>query len=248
MYFFHNPLFGVSQLDLDVFALHLLSISLDNSVIKCYIKFVIANFNLCLCSMIYTIVLAKEMITMGQVAIKEEEIFTYQDYILFPDNGKRYQIIDGEIYMSPAPIPYHQKILANLEDILRQFVKTNKLGVVFFAPCDVLLSDVDVVQPDIFFISTERMGIIKDKYIEGAPDLVIEITSPYTKKLDKIQKKRLYEIYKVAEYWIVDVDKKTLEVFSLKDNTYKTIAVHKEEDVVASVLMKGLKFNLQEIF
>jgi len=185
---------------------------------------------------------------MGQVAIKEEEIFTYQDYILFPDNGKRYQIIDGEIYMSPAPIPYHQKILANLEDILRQFVKTNKLGVVFFAPCDVLLSDVDVVQPDIFFISTERMGIIKNKYIEGAPDLVIEITSPYTKKLDKIQKKRLYEIYKVAEYWIVDVDKKTLEVFSLKDNTYKTIAVHKEEDVVASVLMKGLKFNLQEIF
>lgn len=185
---------------------------------------------------------------MGQVAIKEEEIFTYQDYIYFPDNGKQYQIIDGEVYMSPAPVPYHQRVSANLEEILRRFVKTNKLGEVFDAPCDVLLSDINVVQPDIFFISMDKLDIIKDKYIKGSPDLVIEITSPYTKKLDKIQKKRLYEIYKVAEYWIVDVDKKTLEVFSLKDNTYKTIAVHKEEDVVTSALMKGLKFNLQEIF
>ncbi|MFH1562352.1 MAG: Uma2 family endonuclease, partial [Nitrospirota bacterium] len=164
---------------------------------------------------------------MRQTAIKEDEIFTYQDYIHFPDNGKQYQIIDGEVYMSPAPIPYHQRVSRELNNILNEFVKKNKLGEVFFAPCDVLLSDINVVQPDIFFISTEKLAIIQDKYIKGAPDLVIEISSPYTKKTDKLQKKRLYEIYKVAEYWLVDVDTKTLEVFSLKGNSYKTMGIYK---------------------
>lgn len=185
---------------------------------------------------------------MRQVAIKEEEMFTYQDYIHFPDNGKRYQIIDGEVYMTPAPVPYHQKILWKLAELLGRFVKEDNLGEVFIAPCDVLLSDVDIVQPDIFFISTEKLAIIQDKYIEGAPNLVIEILSPYTQKLDRITKKRLYESYKVAEYWIVDTDKKTLEVLSLKGSSYKTMGVYKEEDNVASELIKGLKFSVKEIF
>lgn len=185
---------------------------------------------------------------MRELAIKEDEMFTYQDYIHFPDNGKQYQIIDGEVYMSPAPVPYHQWVSANLEEILRRFVKTNNLGEVFDAPCDVLLSEITVVQPDIFFISTEKLAIIAEKYIEGAPDLVIEITSPYTKKIDKLQKKRLYEIYKVAEYWLVDVDEKTIEVLSLKGNSYKIMGVYKEGDIMESDLLKGLKFNVKEIF
>ncbi|MDI6734834.1 MAG: Uma2 family endonuclease [bacterium] len=185
---------------------------------------------------------------MRQAAVKEEEMFTYQDYIHFPDNGRRYQIIDGEVYMTPAPVPYHQKILLNLAEILRNFVRRNNRGEVFIAPCDVLLSDVDIVQPDIFFVSREKLAIIKEKYIEGTPDLVIEILSPYTQKLDRITKKRLYEVYKVAEYWIADTDKKTLEVLSLKGSSYKTMGIYKENNTVESDLIKGLKFNLKEIF
>lgn len=92
------------------------------------------------------------------------------------------------------------------------------------------------------------MSIITEKCIEGVPDLAIEITSPYTKKLDKLLKKRLYETYKVQEYWIVEPDKKTIEVFSHTGRTYKTIGVYKEEDIVESNLIKGLKFNIREIF
>ncbi|MEW6095325.1 MAG: Uma2 family endonuclease, partial [bacterium] len=148
---------------------------------------------------------------MSTVATEEEK-WTYQDYVQLPNNGKRYQIIQGEVYMSPAPVPYHQEVLWNLAQMLSNFVRKNRLGKIFIAPCDILLSDVNVVQPDIFFISKENLNIIKDKYIEGVPDLIIEITSPYTQKLDKIVKKKLYETYKVKEYWIVDVDKKTLQI------------------------------------
>ncbi|MEW6607897.1 MAG: Uma2 family endonuclease, partial [bacterium] len=91
---------------------------------------------------------------MPILATKEEK-WTYEDYVQFPDNGKRYQIIQGEVYMSPAPVPYHQRVLAKLGNILYRFVNLNKLGEVFYAPCDVLFSDEDVVQPDIFFISKE---------------------------------------------------------------------------------------------
>ncbi|MEW6608051.1 MAG: Uma2 family endonuclease, partial [bacterium] len=147
---------------------------------------------------------------MSTVATEEEK-WTYQDYVQFPDNGKRYQIIQGEVYMSPAPVPYHQRIIRKLGKIIDEFVTRNDLGEIFYAPCDVLLSDINVVQPDIFFISNENLDIIKDKYIEGVPDLIIEITSPYTQKIDKLLKKRLYETYRVQEYWIVDADKKTLQ-------------------------------------
>jgi Uma2 family endonuclease len=184
---------------------------------------------------------------MNTVALKEEK-FTYEDYVHFPNDGKQYQIIRGEVYMTPAPVPYHQRVIRKLGRILDEFITTNKLGEVFYAPCDVLLSDEDVVQPDLFFISNEKMSIIKDKYIAGIPDLAIEILSTYTKKLDKLLKKKLYESYGVKEYWVVDIDKKTIEVFSLKGRSYKTIGVYKGNDIVQSDLINGLKFNLKEIF
>jgi len=184
---------------------------------------------------------------MRQSATKEEK-FTYQDYIHFPDNGKRYQIINGEVYMSPAPVPYHQRIIIKLSKILDEFVAKHNLGIVFIAPCDILLSDEDIVQPDIFFISNENLNIIKEKYIEGVPDLTIEITSTYTKKLDKLLKKRLYETYQVKEYWVVDVEKKTLQRFAHRGRSYEEIGSYKVGDIVESNLIKGLSFNLKEIF
>jgi Uma2 family endonuclease len=150
--------------------------------------------------------------------------------------------------MTPAPVPYHQRIIIKLGRILDEFVTKNNLGIIFVAPCDVLLSEEDVIQPDLFFISNEKMSIITDKYIAGVPDLAIEILSTYTKKLDKLLKKKLYESYGVKEYWVVDIDKKTIEIFSLKGKSYKTIGIYKEKDIVESDLIKGLTFSVKEIF
>ncbi|MEW5694303.1 MAG: Uma2 family endonuclease [Candidatus Hydrogenedentota bacterium] len=184
---------------------------------------------------------------MSTVATEEEK-WTYQDYVQFPDNGKRYQIIQGEVYMSPAPVPYHQRIIRKLGKIIDEFITRSNLGEVFYAPCDVVFSDENVVQPDIFFISTAKLSIITDKCIEGVPDLIIEITSPYTQKIDKLLKKRLYEIYRVQEYWIVDVDKKTLQIFSHTGKAYEEIGNYKVGDIVRSELLKDIAFSLTEIF
>lgn len=96
--------------------------------------------------------------------LKEKVRFTYEDYLLLPDDGKRYQIIEGVLYMVPAPAPWHQDIARKLVILLNEFVERYKLGRVFFAPCDVILSEEDIVQPDIFFISKEREHIITESF------------------------------------------------------------------------------------
>jgi len=173
-------------------------------------------------------------------SVRELTKFTYEDYLYLPDDGKRYQIIEGEIYTTPAPIPYHQKILLRLAQLVRNFVEERDLGEVFLAPCDVILSDEDIVQPDIFFISKERLDIITQKNIQGVPDLIIEIVSHYNPKIDKILKKKLYERYGVREYWIVDPEGREIEVFVLEKGKFHS--------VFESHLFKGLKVDPKEIF
>lgn len=172
--------------------------------------------------------------------VKEVMKFTYEDYLRLPDDGKRYQIIGGEVYMTPAPIPHHQRLLTRLFKILDDFVTKESLGEIFLAPCDVILSNEDVVQPDIFFISKERLHIITQKNIQGAPDLIIEIVSHYNPKIDKILKKRLYERYGVKEYWIVDPERREIEILALKREEFHSI--------FESHLFKGLKLDSNEIF
>ena len=142
--------------------------------------------------------------------------FTYEDYLRLPDDGKRYQVIEGEVYMVPALTPYHQDILGRLFVLLRTFVEEHRLGKVYCAPCDVILSQEDVVQPDIFFICKEREDIITKKNIQGAPDLVVEVLSQFTAKLDRTLKTGLYERFGVKGYWLVDPDQKQIEVLALK--------------------------------
>jgi Uma2 family endonuclease len=180
--------------------------------------------------------------------LKERIKFTYEDYIHLPDDGKRYQIIEGEIYMTPAPIPYHQSILINLLILLRDFAENYKLGKIYCAPCDVILSDENIVQPDIFFISKEREYIITEKNIQGAPDLVVEILSPSTAMLDKTLKIKLYEKFKVKEYWLADPGKREMEVLTLKGKSFESVGVFKGEESFESPLLKGLRVHLRSIF
>ncbi|MEK7280457.1 MAG: Uma2 family endonuclease, partial [Nitrospirota bacterium] len=152
--------------------------------------------------------------------------FTYEDYAHFPDDRKQYQIVDGEVYMVPAPVPYHQRVSWNIEIIVHNYVSRHDLGEVFHAPCDVILSNENVVQPDIFFISKDRLNIITEKNISGPPDLIIEILSPYTEKLDRTLKRDLYARYGVSEYWLADPATKSIEVLSLSGKEFSSIGIY----------------------
>jgi Uma2 family endonuclease len=187
-------------------------------------------------------------IEMTSHAFEIDEKFTYKDYLHLPDDGKRYQIVNGELCMVPAPTPHHQIVLTRIFKLLDSFVTKWNFGTVLLAPCDVILSDVDVVQPDILYISHERLNIIKSKNIEGAPDLIVEILSPYSQKIDKISKTKLYARFGVKEYWIVDPDKKEVAVLQLKGGAYKRQGVFGIKEAFASKLMKGLTVKIIEIF
>lgn len=180
--------------------------------------------------------------------LKERIKFTYEDYLHLPDDGKRYQIIEGELFVVPAPSPYHQDTSRKLLLLIADFIRKHELGKVYYALCDVILSHEDVVQPDIFFIFHGREHIITDKNIQGAPDLVIEILSAHTAKLDKIQKRKLYQRFKVSEYWLVDPERKEIEVLVLKEGNYDSLGVFGGEDCFESSLLKGLKVYLKSIF
>jgi Uma2 family endonuclease len=139
---------------------------------------------------------------------------TYEDYVLIPNDGQRHEIIDGEHYVTAAPFLPHADVSTELAAQLRLFVRRHRLGRVYHAPCDVLLSEHDVVQPDVLFVSNARARILADrKNVKGAPDLVIEILSKSTRRLDEETKLDLYDRYDVLEYWIVDPDRRTAQVY-----------------------------------
>jgi len=173
--------------------------------------------------------------------------FTYQDYLQLPED-RRYEIIEGDLFMVPAPSPYHQQVSRNLERYLDSFVAAQDLGEVFYAPCDLLLSETDVVQPDLFYISEARRSIIKDKNIQGAPDLVIEILFPATAERDRGVKQKLYARVGVVEYWLVDTTAKTLEVLTLSAGRYQRAGLYAQQDVLVSPLLPGLTIPLAKIF
>ncbi len=174
--------------------------------------------------------------------------YTYKDYLNIPDD-KRYELIGGElIMMTPSPIPYHQWISKNIEYEIERFVREKKLGKVFDAPCDICLDEENVVQPDILFISQERTHIIGKNNIQGAPDLVIEILSESTAYTDLMKKKRLYAKSGVKEYWIVDPDGKTIEIYCLREGVFILDKSFFEKDELESPLLPGLKIRLSPVF
>jgi Uma2 family endonuclease len=176
---------------------------------------------------------------------------TYEDYLYFPDDGKRHELIDGEHYVTPAPNLKHQTSVGKLHFWLIGFVSPRKLGQVWVAPVDVLLSDHDVVQPDLVFLSKDRMDLAADgANVKGAPDLVVEILSPATRRKDAITKRHLYEKYGVTEYWLVDPELETVEVYRLTNGRYRREAELSAErgDILTSSLFPGLEIALTEIF
>lgn len=176
--------------------------------------------------------------------------FIYEDYLLFPDDGRRHELIGGEHYVSPAPRKKHQRSSSRLSHILGPFIDDNGLGFLYAAPFDVILSDEDVVQPDLLFVSRERSSIEKDEGIVGAPDLVVEILSESSRKTDESVKRKLYEWAGVEEYWIVDPELETVKVYRLEGDVYKRTAELSAEagDRLETPLLPGLTIELARIF
>ncbi|MDQ0287257.1 Uma2 family endonuclease [Desulfofundulus luciae] len=173
---------------------------------------------------------------------------TYREYLQLPVD-KRYELIGGRLYMVPAPSVIHQMICGNLEFILRWHVQENKLGVILDAPIDVYLTEEDVVQPDIIFISQERRHIIGEANIRGGPDLVIEVLSPSTAAMDQTIKKELYRSHGVREVWYVHPVAQTIEVctFTPEGEKKELYARHDEKPFVSTVL-PGLRLDLNKVF
>ena len=178
----------------------------------------------------------------------QDMAFTYEDYLHLPDDGKRWEIVKGELFMTPAPGTTHQRVSRELMYMLLEYVKQKDSGEVLYAPTDVVLSDRDVVQPDVLYISDSRRSIVTERNVQGAPDLVVEIVSSSTAKLDRVYKRRLYEQYGVQEYWIVDPDAKTVEVFLLRGGHYEAYGTYGEGDVLQTPLLPLLAVDLREIF
>ncbi len=175
-------------------------------------------------------------------------IFTYDDYLTLPNDGKRYEIIDGDLHMSPSPIPEHQLILWQLTNIFTPFIHENKWGKLLLAPTDVVFSMTDVAQPDLMLISRTRDHIITKKNSIAAPDFIVAILSEGTEKTDRTTKKTLYEKYGVTEYWIVNPFDRSIEVVVLEEVRYVQGIRFTTTDLVRSALLTGLSFPTDIVF
>jgi Uma2 family endonuclease len=174
--------------------------------------------------------------------------FTYQDYQNLTEDDHRYQVINGELIMTPSPVPLHQRISRRLTTLLNAHVGQHDLGEVFYAPLDVVLDNYNVFQPDILFVSHKNANVITKKNIQGAPDLVIEILSPSTGYYDLIEKKEAYAKFGTREYWIVDPQKKWVEVFEIRDGDFESKGRFGAKESFKSAVIPGLEIDLTEVF
>ena len=181
------------------------------------------------------------------VSVKIKNKFTYEDYKNTPDDV-RYELLDGELIMVPAPKEIHQRLDMDIGTPLDTFVKAGRLGRVYSAPLDIVFSNTDTVQPDLMFISNERAHIITEDNIRGAPDLVIEILSPSTAGRDRTFKRTLYERHGVTEYWMVDTDAKNITVLILGKNGYELAGIYGEGQTLTSPTLPGFSLTLDEVF
>ncbi|MDE0199444.1 MAG: Uma2 family endonuclease [Caldilineaceae bacterium] len=172
---------------------------------------------------------------------------TYADYLRTADD-ERYELLSGELVMSPSPKEIHQYILGRLFLRLGTFIYGRNLGRVYCAPFDVVLSDTDVVQPDLLFVSNSRESIITEEDVRGAPDLVVEILSPATAERDRTVKLDLYARYGVREYWIVDPDDKKITLFLKSESRLEVVGIYEAEESLRSPTLAGFSIALREIF
>ncbi len=184
---------------------------------------------------------------MRTATIDRSKVWTVDDYLLLGEMNTPCQLINGELIMSPAPTPYHQRISRTLFLLLEKFAK--KSGEVFYSPIDLYIDKKNVFQPDLLYISSANHQFITQRGIEGPPDLIVEIISPSNIFSDRNTKKKIYLNFGVSEYWIVDPGNKTLEVYlKNQENTDVPHFYLAGEGEVKSTVLTDLSFDLKDIF
>lgn len=178
----------------------------------------------------------------------EPRPLTVHDYRELPEGPPYYQLIEGELYMSPAPNRFHQEILNNISYLLRDYLESHPVGKIYFAPFDIFLTDLNAYQPDLVFISHQRKSILTEQGAEGAPDLVIEILSPKTAKLDKGVKKEIYARTGVTEMWIIDPELKHLQLFRFEESSDVPVATFTPGQEFKPALFPKLSISVAKIF
>lgn len=192
---------------------------------------------------------------MLKVNLEEERIvlptghFTYDDYLKLPNDGKRYEVIEGILYVANAPNSEHQCVVSELTRQIGNFVMDRELGRVIPAPFEVHLSEISrPLQPDVLFIRKERIPVDRFQFFKGSPDLVIEVTSPSTVRVDKIIKFTAYEQHGVSEYWIVNPHTRTVEVYTLSNQEYALLGEFTGNEVIESAVLEGIGITASNLF
>jgi Uma2 family endonuclease len=175
--------------------------------------------------------------------------WTYEDYLNLPDDGRRYEIIEGVLYVTNAPNSDHQFTVTETAGELRNFVKPRKLGQVLVAPFEVhLAARTRPVQPDILFIRAERWPRGRVPYFSGAPDLIVEVISPGSVRTDRVIKFTAYEMAGVPEYWIANPHTRTVEVYTLANGEYALLGEFATDDHIQSVVLEGIDLVTSSLF
>ena len=189
---------------------------------------------------------------MAQTMPSTEKVkLTYDDLLLFPDDGMRHELIDGEHYVSPSPSPKHQRVLGTLHLLVGVFLRGTKLGKLYFAPLDVVFTRHDVVEPDLLFVAAARTDVITSANLQGAPDLAVEVLSPSSHRHDAVRKLELYDRGGVAEYWIVDPEAEAVTVYRRGSEggfARPALLTAREGDALETPLLPGFSAPLSELF
>ena|SRR3990170_1490064 len=177
-----------------------------------------------------------------------EDKWTYDRYLRETADGEYFTIIAGEKIMSPSPTVFHQHILLNLGALLQAWARQSQKGRIGVAPLDLVLAEGDVVQPDLIFVLNEHAEGWKEKNFRDAPDLVVEILSPGSVKLDREKKRALYARYGIPEFWIVSPGERTVEVLRLQGQQYETAVLLDEDDRLESPRLAGFTCAVKDLF
>ena len=174
--------------------------------------------------------------------------WTYIDYAALPDDGRRYEIIDGVLYMTPAPTLVHQSSNGRFYHYLFVHVELADLGKVYHAPCDVELAPNIVVQPDVIVVLNANLGVLTPTKVVGAPDLVVEVVSPGTASYDRRGKQDVYARFGVREYWIADPEARIVELLVLENDVYRIVGVYRGQATLPSQLIPNLPVRVEQFF
>ena len=184
------------------------------------------------------------------MAIETTTKMTYEDYVLLAEDGRRHEIIDGEHFVSPGANTKHERVVGNIFYALSAFVRPRRLGWIFGSRYDVVLSDSDVFEPDVLYISRARMHMITKANLRGAPDLIVEVLSEFNRRNDEILKKKRYELFGVDEYWIADPELESVKIYRRAGDRFAPAEIISTETggTITTPLLPGFEMSIADVF